>query len=84
MAFLLFYKIRVILYNKNMQKGFGLIGVLIALVIIMTLAAVLLPKYTKTVQTQHHEQQQLLQQAQQVQQQLNARQQAHERQLSNL
>lgn len=67
-----------------MKRGFGIIGVLITLVIIMTLLAVWLPKYTKTVQTQHQQQKQVLSQVQQLQQQLNTRQQARVRQLENL
>lgn len=67
-----------------MQKGFGLIGVLISLVIIMTLLAILLPRYTRTVQTQHQQQQGVLQQVQQLQKQLNSQQQLRQQQWTQL
>ncbi|MBP5404219.1 MAG: prepilin-type N-terminal cleavage/methylation domain-containing protein [Elusimicrobiaceae bacterium] len=67
-----------------MNKGFGLIGLLVAILIIGLLAVWMLPQYTHHVQTQHNNQVQAVNQVRQVEQQLKKQQQQQARQLERL
>ena len=44
----------------NQKKGLSLLGMLITLIIIMVLISIMLPKYQKTVTTQHSQQKQTI------------------------
>jgi len=67
-----------------MKKGFGLTEILLVVVVIACLCVVLMPRANKTIKEQHTQQMQVLHQAEQLQQQLNAQQQAREKEMSRL
>ncbi len=67
-----------------MNKGFGLVGLLLSIVIIGLLVAWMLPQYTRHMQTQHNNQVQTVNRARQLEQQLKKQQQQQTRQLEQL
>jgi len=67
-----------------MKKGFSLIELLFVLVILMTLAAWMLPQYLRSVEKEHQTQKSALDQARELQQTLNARTQQQQIRIDNI
>lgn len=67
-----------------MKKGFGLTELLLVVIVLCCLLMVLMPKAKKTIKEQHVEQMNVLHQAEQLQQQLNAQQQAREKEMNRI